>query len=441
MKAATLYELESVYEATIQALTDFSPDNKLDQLLLSDIFAPSFQVYLTTDHEQCMNLKEIKKLLEQKSRENNSFTNKIPTLGSAIFKSFSPDGNTAVFVDELQFPNSTSKSFKIRLSTMLFKTEHGWRVVHLHASIPAINTFNEKIALPKQPDNKIRDLEKMLEERDLALNNSLNNLKTIQAQLVRQEKLASLGKLTAGIAHEIKNPLNFVINFSDLSVELLEEAFEELSTIKNSEAKQNIITILGDIKTNLNKISQHGNRADSTVKSMLKHSRGGSGKPEPVKINDLIREYVNLSFHGMRAGKRPINVTINLELDETITEVSLIQEDFSRVILNLCNNAFDAMREKLRNKAGNNNYSPQLTVRTIPEKDFIKIEVGDNGPGVSPEYINKILQPFFTTKKEGEGTGLGLSITQDIIKAHSGELHISSKEGEGTTFIVQIPKT
>jgi len=267
------------------------------------------------------------------------------------------------------------------------------------------------------------------------------DLKAAQYQLVQQEKLASLGQLTAGIAHEIKNPLNFVNNFSEVSIELIEEALEEIRQIEKNEHAAEVADILSDVKSNLAKVNEHGSRANSIVTSMLQHSRGGDGKMEPFPLNTLIKEYVNLAFHGMRAGKEQINVEIDLKLDENISEVPLIAEDFSRVILNLCNNAFDAMREKLRrSEVGQTSaaYLPKLTVRTRSGVDTVTIEIQDNGPGIPEEIKDKILQPFFTTKKGKQGTGLGLSITNDIVKAHGGKLEIESRIGEYTTFIVQL---
>jgi len=333
------------------------------------------------------------------------------------------------------------------------------------------------------------------------LNVTLSELQSMQQQLVQQEKLASLGQLTAGIAHEIKNPLNFVNNFSELSVELVEEAREEVrrmtedggpgsekgsSFAKASEDKERgrdpesfrgkqgeaglspqmnfILDILDDIKANLKTIHKHGSRADSIVKSMLMHSRGGDGEMEPTPINPLIKEYVNLAFHGMRAGKESINVDIDLQLDESLGEVPLIAEDFSRVILNLVNNAFDAMREKserakvkgeknspiegsgdpesFREKPGvslSHSYNPKLTVRTKSDNGNVVIEIEDNGPGIPAEIKDKILEPFFTTKKGTQGTGLGLSITNDIIKAHGGNIDIVSVSSERTTLKLTIP--
>ena len=310
----------------------------------------------------------------------------------------------------------------------------------------------------------------------------LTDLNAAQEQLIQQEKLATLGQLTAGIAHEIKNPLNFVNNFSDVSLELIEEAREKVRLVTEdrgldseklkvksekekspfeggsehseqgddaSSGKDNspvlILEILDDIEANLRKIHEHGSRADNIVTSMLLHSKGGSGNPEPVNLNGLIRDYVNLAFHGMRAGLRPINVEIRYNLDETIREVPLVAEDFSRVILNLCNNAFDAMRDKLTadsrqlSDSPDQKYEPRLKIRTLQLENIITIEIEDNGSGIPDEIKDRILQPFFTTKKGTEGTGLGLSISRDIVKVHGGDLKIDSRSGNGSTFIITIP--
>jgi len=329
-----------------------------------------------------------------------------------------------------------------------------------------------------------------LEKAKVGIEEALTELKATQSQLIQQEKLASLGQLTAGIAHEIKNPLNFVNNFSDLSLELVEEVRDEIRDMRrDTESERSnvkrekessplegsakaecrrgvsdeatddtidsdlILDILDDIEANLKTIYKHGSRADSIVKSMLEHSRGGSGKMEPTNLNDLVKEFTNLSFHGMKAGKDPINVDMEFDLDDSIDEVMLIGEDFSRVILNLCNNGFDAMREKLtgdgrpttEEKLLNSelkikNYSPKLTIRTMQSNTNVTIEIEDNGPGIPEEMKDKILQPFFTTKKGTQGTGLGLSITNDIVKAHGGNLEVASQAGKRTTFTIELPK-
>jgi GAF domain-containing protein len=282
--------------------------------------------------------------------------------------------------------------------------------------------------------NKTKTLLKEAEQRADELNRTKD-------QLVQQEKLASLGQLTAGIAHEIKNPLNFVNNFSEVSIELIEEAQEEVKQISSKFKIQNseLSDILTDIKANLSKIHEHGTRADAIVKSMLMHSRGGDGKMEPIPLNPLIKEYVNLAFHGMRAGKEPINVDIDLQMDESIGKVPLITEDFSRVILNVCNNAFDAMRsvDSMSDNSVSGGYKPKLSVRTHQAEGTVTIEIEDNGSGIPEDMKNKILQPFFTTKKGTQGTGLGLSISNDIVKAHGGEIDIKSNKN-GTTIAIMI---
>ncbi|MEX2565661.1 MAG: ATP-binding protein [Cyclobacteriaceae bacterium] len=278
-----------------------------------------------------------------------------------------------------------------------------------------------------------------LEKAKAGIEDALSELKATQSQLVQQEKLASLGQLTAGIAHEIKNPLNFVNNFSEVSLELVEEVREEVNEKLSADSYQ-LTAILDDIEANLRKIHEHGSRADGIVKSMLQHSRGGDGKLEPTQLNPLIKEYVNLAFHGMRAGKEPINVDIELQLDEKVGEVPMIAEDFSRVILNVCNNAFDAMGEKLSAVSEQPSvYQPKLTVRTLQKDKTVKIEIEDNGLGIPDDIKDKILQPFFTTKKGTAGTGLGLSITNDIIKAHGGGLEIKTKEENGSVFVISLP--
>ena len=275
-----------------------------------------------------------------------------------------------------------------------------------------------------------------VEESNLALQKTLEDLKAAQSQLIQQEKLASLGQLTAGIAHEIKNPLNFVNNFSEVSIEMIEEVQEERLNSPEARDETLIDEILEDIKSNIQKVHEHGTRANTIVSSMLQHSRGGSGKMEPTDLNALIKEYANLSFHGMRAGKNPINVDIQLHLDETLGKVNLIGEDFSRVVLNLVNNAFDAMREKTKTEP---DYKPVLSIYTRSIDRVVEISIGDNGPGIPEEIKDKILQPFFTTKKGTEGTGLGLSITHDIVKAHGGELKVETKAGGGSEFVIQLP--
>jgi signal transduction histidine kinase len=297
--------------------------------------------------------------------------------------------------------------------------------------------FNDLKLAEAQAHQAHLDLIQLQAEKKRA-EDALSELSATQAQLVQQEKLASLGQLTAGIAHEIKNPLNFVNNFSSVSVELLDEVLEEINNAGANPGTSEIPHLLSDVKANLAKIIEHGMRADGIVKSMLQHSRGGSGRMEPVDLNALIKEYVNLAFHGMRASKQPINVDIKLDLDASVGEVLLKAEDFSRVILNLCQNAFDAMREKI-NSGTERSYRPKLSVRLRQEANKMIISIEDNGPGIPDTMKGKVLQPFFTTKKGTQGTGLGLSITNDIVKAHGGEMNIETNADGGATFLIWLP--
>ena len=266
------------------------------------------------------------------------------------------------------------------------------------------------------------------------------DLKSTQQQLVQSEKMASLGELTAGIAHEIQNPLNFVNNFSEVSNELIDEMKQELATGNQQLATE----IADDIKKNLEKINHHGKRADAIVKGMLQHSRSSSGKKEPTDINELCDEYLNLSYHGLRAKDKSFNssmipIAIGTDFEANIGNINIIPQDIGRVLLNLYNNAFYAVSEK--KKQQQENYIPTVSVSTKKVGDKITISVIDNGNGISQKIVDKIFQPFFTTKPTGQGTGLGLSLSYDIVKAHGGELKVETKEGAGSAFTINLPVT
>jgi two-component system, NtrC family, sensor kinase len=270
--------------------------------------------------------------------------------------------------------------------------------------------------------------------RQLRINKkTLKTLKETQSQLIQSEKMASLGELTAGIAHEIQNPLNFVNNFSDLSSELLDEMNEEL---KNGDTKEAIL-IATDVKQNLAKINHHGKRADTIVKSMLQHSRKSSGTKEPTDLNALADEYLRLSYHGFRAKEKNFNAILETHYDPSVGNVTMVSQDIGRVLLNLFNNAFYSVAQK-KTEMGKE-YEPTVTVRTVSKKNKVEVYVKDNGMGIPDNLIDKIYQPFFTTKPTGEGAGLGLSLSYDIVKAHGGELNVETKEGEGSVFIIQLP--
>ena len=260
-----------------------------------------------------------------------------------------------------------------------------------------------------------------------------HELRSTQAQLIQSEKMASLGELTAGIAHEIQNPLNFVNNFSEVSNELVDEMKTELA----KDNKDDAIAIADDIKQNLEKILLHGKRADGIVKGMLQHSRSSSGVKEPTDINALADEYLRLAYHGLRAKDKNFNTTMQTDFDESIERINIIPQDIGRVILNLITNAFYAVTEKMKHL--NEPYEPIVSVSTKKIANKIEIKVKDNGNGIPKKVLDKIFQPFFTTKPTGQGTGLGLSLSYDIIKAHGGEIKVETKEGDGAEFIIQLP--
>ena len=279
-------------------------------------------------------------------------------------------------------------------------------------------------------------LKKQKQEIDLQkskLEDSIRELQTTQTQLIQSEKMASLGELTAGIAHEIQNPLNFVNNFSDVNKELVYELQSELKSGNREEA----IAISNDIKENEEKINHHGKRADAIVKGMLQHSRSSTGVKELTDINALADEYLRLAYHGVRAKNNAFNVSMKTDFDNSIGKINIVPQDIGRVLLNLYNNAFYAVAEKQKPE----NYEPTISVSTKKSGNQIFITVSDNGNGIPQKVVDKIFQPFFTTKPTGQGTGLGLSLSYDIIKAHGGEIKVKTKEGEGTEFIIQLPST
>ena len=291
-------------------------------------------------------------------------------------------------------------------------------------------------------------LQKQKQETDdqkQKVESALANLKATQSQLIQSEKMASLGELTAGIAHEIQNPLNFVNNFSEVSNELIDEMKTELTTGNKQEA----IEIADDVKLNLEKILHHGKRAATIVKGMLEHSKASTGQKEPTDINALADEYLRLSYHGLRAKDKSFTATMKTDFDGSIGKINIIPQDIGRVLLNLYNNAFYAVNEKKKDPLplkGSEEYDPTVTVSTRSVKSpsgglGVLITVSDNGNGIPQNIIDKIFQPFFTTKPTGQGTGLGLSLSYDIVKAHGGEIKVDTNDNEGTEFIIKLPVT
>ncbi len=265
-------------------------------------------------------------------------------------------------------------------------------------------------------------------------NQALEKLQQAQAHLIQTEKMASLGELTAGIAHEIQNPLNFVNNFSEVNTELLEELQEEL---KNGNVNA-ALSISDGIRQNEQKINHHGKRADAIVKGMMQHSQTGSGQKDATNVNALAGEYLKLSYHGLRAKDKSFNATMETDFDETLPKINIIPQDVGRLLLNLYNNAFYAVTEKAKMEP-NTLYKPTVWVSTRKKDNSVEIFVRDNGTGIPQEIRDKIFNPFFTTKPTGLGTGLGLSLSYDIIKSHGGTISVDSKEGEFTEFTIQLP--
>ncbi len=273
----------------------------------------------------------------------------------------------------------------------------------------------------------------LLVQQKEKIESTLQELRSTQAQLIQSEKMASLGEVTAGIAHEIQNPLNFVNNFSEINSELIAEIRNEIEKGNFEEVKN----IANDIDENEKKIVFHGKRADAIVKGMLQHSRSSSGEKEPTDINALADEYLRLAYHGLRAKDKSFNAALKTDFDENIGSINIIPQDIGRVILNLFTNAFHNVTEKKKHMG--ENYEPTVSVSTLKIGDKVEIRVKDNGSGIPHNVLDKIFQPFFTTKPTGEGTGLGLSLSYDIVKAHRGELKVETKVGEGSEFIIHLP--
>jgi signal transduction histidine kinase len=280
------------------------------------------------------------------------------------------------------------------------------------------------------------------QQRTRELAASLADLRTAQDRLVQTEKLASLGQLTAGIAHEIKNPLNFVNNFSSLSAELIDELNETLAAVSiDDKTRADVAELSGMLRGNLEKVVQHGKRADSIVKNMLLHSRQGSTEHQLVDVNALVEESLNLAYHGARAEKQGFNITLERSFDPAAGKADLFPQEITRVLLNLISNGFYAATKRKAETNGGG-YEPTLSAATRDLGDRVEIKIRDNGTGIPPEVKEKMFNPFFTTKPAGEGTGLGLSLSHDIIvKQHAGSMEVSTKPGEFTEFRIVLPRS
>lgn len=303
--------------------------------------------------------------------------------------------------------------------------------------------FNKMTTSLRDAREMMQQQAEQLQQKNEDLEAALQRVSETQQQLVLSEKMASLGQLTAGIAHEIKNPLNFVNNFAILSIDLTEEIEEELAAHKDSKVAEVLVDVadlLADLKFNAKKINEHGARADSIVKGMLQHSRGAKTQREPTDLNQLVDEYINLTYHGMRASHADFNVTMEKDFDPNVGEVTIVPQEIGRVLINLMNNACYAVYE--RAKVSQNGFQPWLRLTTKAEGDQIVIQVSDNGGGIPEKLQGRVFEPFFTTKPTGSGTGLGLSLSYEIVTlGHNGTLSFESKEGNGTIFTVTLPRT
>jgi two-component system, NtrC family, sensor kinase len=328
------------------------------------------------------------------------------------------------------------------------KDELGFLSHNFNQMTHSLREYSENMeTLVAERTTELEHKSTQLENQKTALQTTLEDLKATQAQLIQSEKMASLGELTAGIAHEIQNPLNFMNNFSEVNKELLVEMKDEIDKGNADEVK----SIADNVIANEEKINHHGKRADAIVKGMLQHSRISTGQKEPVDINALADEYLRLSYQGYRAKEKSFNTGLETHFDQKIGTINIVPQDIGRVLLNLYNNAFYAVHEKMKGLLplplkGEKIYEPIVSITTrsikLPSGGLgVEIKIKDNGNGIPPKVRDKIFQPFFTTKATGQGTGLGLSLSYDIVKAHGGEIRVETKEGEGAEFIIQLPIT
>lgn len=424
-KEKLLGDAHSIYFKLM--LGDF-PLESIYQYVVDDVMG-----FGTTLDEKIFGIENLIQLAELQKQQGQGID--IQYVVNPVSKRISANEEVAILVDEIliKMPMETGvHELLVRISTVFEYREEAWKVIHWHASTP-VATEGDTWHIDEWK-RKNDELQKLVNEKTAALKNSLEELKATQAQLIHSEKMASLGELTAGIAHEIQNPLNFVNNFSEVNKELLFELNEEIEKGNLKEVE----SLAKNIIENEQKINHHGKRADAIVKGMLQHSRSSTGIKEPTNINALADEYLRLAYHGLRAKDKTFNATLKTAFDESIGYINIIPQDVGRVILNLFTNAFYAVNEKKQQQL--NGYDPTVSVITKKSNDQVEIIVKDNGMGISQQTLEKIFQPFFTTKPTGQGTGLGLSMSYDIIvKGHGGELIPESEEGIGTSFTIRLP--
>ena len=429
MKSDKEQLLKETYKIFKQLCFNDLPMEKSNQYLIENIMG-----YGTHIDEKIFGIRGFKDLLQL--QRDQSIGLEIRTDEIPVFEKQMVDGDAAVFVEELIISIKTDGdeiTLNVRLTTVLEYIELKWYVIHWHGSLATGNEGDKDTWSVNELKERNKELEKKVAERTEDLRVSLEELKAAQSQLIQSEKMASLGELTAGIAHEIQNPLNFVNNFSEVNTELLIELKEEIENKNYEEVSE----IADDVITNQQKINSHGKRADAIVKGMLQHSRTSNGQKELTNINALTDEFLRLAYHGLRAKDKSFNAKLETQFDTSLGKVNIAAQDIGRVILNLINNAFYAVND--RKKQEKDGYEPTVTASTKKIGDQLEVKITDNGLGIPSDIKEKIFQPFFTTKPTGQGTGLGLSLSYDIVKAHGGELKVETKEGEGTSFIINLP--
>jgi signal transduction histidine kinase len=416
--------------------------------LLDEIVGYDIMGLGTTIDERIFSISDLKNLIIRQREQIQGL--KINWVSIPVFRKILTNENVAIYVDDITLVitmDNKKIEMSLRYSSVLEFQSGKWAVIHFHGSKPEnVNTEEDTWGI-EDWKKRNEELEKLVKERTIELETSLENLKATQALLIQSEKMASLGELTAGIAHEIQNPLNFVNNFSELSVDLAKELKEEAD--KAEIDKDLIIELATDLCQNQEKINHHGKRASSIVKGMLEHSRKSSGTKEPTDINALADEYLRLAYHGLRAKDKDFNAELITDYDPNLPKIDVIPQDMGRVFLNLITNAFYAVNEKaillnLAKEQGDvnskdSNYHPTVSMTTLLEANGqLVIAIKDNGDGIPDSIKDKIFQPFFTTKPTGRGTGLGLSLSYDIVKAHGGNISVESKKDTGTTFTITL---
>ena len=429
-------QLEEQYNNFVELIKNNYPLEKMPLVIVPDIMG-----YGANLDEKIFNLDDLYE--GWRIQKEQSVGLDIQFEITPVSRRISPGENVAIYVDEIKYTltvDEVKHENELRLTTIFEVIEERWMCTHFHGSYGLVVT-NDAWALDIAK-TKNEELQRLVDERTIQLQNSILELKSTQAQLIQSEKLASLGELTAGIAHEIQNPLNFVNNFAEVSAELLVEMDAELDKGDIHEAK----AISSDLQQNLSKINHHGQRASAIVKGMLEHSRASTGVKEPTDLNALADEYLRLAYHGLRARDSSFNAVMETHFDPDLPMVLVIPQDIGRVLLNLINNAFYAVNDKA--KQGIERYSPMVTVSTKKLENAIEISVQDNGNGIPETIKDKIFQPFFTTKPTGQGTGLGLSLAYDIVtKGHGGTLEVESTVANpdngggslGSVFIISLP--